>query len=209
MVYMDRFLIGAILTMTAVAYYTTPYEIVTKFWIIPGSLMSVMFPAFSTILVQDKERAANLFDKVVKYIFYVLFPFVFATVMFSEDGLRWWLGNEFAINSTIVLQLLTVGVFINSLAHVPSGMMQSAGRPDILAKMHLIELPTYLLLLWSMLKYYGIAGAAVAWVLRVSIDSIALFMFVNNLLPTTFHYSNTYYLFLYDFDFIIIGFVDY
>ena len=30
----DRFLIGAILSMTAVAYYVTPYEVVTKLWII-------------------------------------------------------------------------------------------------------------------------------------------------------------------------------
>ena len=41
MVYMDRFLIGAMVSMTAVAYYATPYEIVTKLWIIPGALMGV------------------------------------------------------------------------------------------------------------------------------------------------------------------------
>ena len=45
MVYMDRFLIGAMVSMTAVAYYATPYEVVTKLWIIPGALMGVMFPA--------------------------------------------------------------------------------------------------------------------------------------------------------------------
>jgi len=33
MVYMDRFIIGAVVSMTAVAYYATPYEVVTKLWI--------------------------------------------------------------------------------------------------------------------------------------------------------------------------------
>ena len=34
MVYMDRFIIGATLSMAAVAFYATPYEVVTKLWVI-------------------------------------------------------------------------------------------------------------------------------------------------------------------------------
>src|SRR6266478_6316543 len=50
MVTLDRFLIGAMVSMTAVAYYATPYEIATKFWFVPGVVLSVMFPAFSASL---------------------------------------------------------------------------------------------------------------------------------------------------------------
>src|SRR6266478_8421516 len=42
MAMIDRFLIGALVTMTAVAYYATPYEVVTKLWLIPGALVGVM-----------------------------------------------------------------------------------------------------------------------------------------------------------------------
>ena len=45
MVYLDRFLIGAVLSMAAVSYYATPYDVVTRLLIIPGALMGVMFPA--------------------------------------------------------------------------------------------------------------------------------------------------------------------
>ncbi|WP_419776316.1 oligosaccharide flippase family protein, partial [Lactobacillus helveticus] len=37
MVYSDRFLIGALVSMTAVSYYVTPYEVVTKLLIVPGA----------------------------------------------------------------------------------------------------------------------------------------------------------------------------
>src|SRR5947207_671247 len=63
MVTLDRFLIGALASMTAVAYYATPYEVVTKFWLLPGALMGVMFPAFSTGFAQDPERTALLFGR--------------------------------------------------------------------------------------------------------------------------------------------------
>jgi len=48
LVYLDRFLIGSILTMSAVAYYTAPYEAVTRLWVIPSSMTMALFPAFST-----------------------------------------------------------------------------------------------------------------------------------------------------------------
>ena len=182
MVYLDRFLIGAVVSMIAVAYYSTPYEVITKLWIIPGALMGVMFPAFAAALVQDRARATRLFDRTVNYIFLSLFPAVLIIVTFAHEGLTLWLGNEFADNSTMVLQLLAVGVFINSHAQVPFGMVQSAGRPDLTAKLHLIELPFYLLILWWLLDAYGIVGAAIAWVARVAIDTIILFVMAHRLL---------------------------
>ena len=185
MVYMDRFLIGAVVSMTAVAYYATPQEVVTKLSIIPGALMGVMFPAFSTALVQDRTRAARLFDRTLNYIFISLFPAVLIIVTLAKEGLTFWLGSEFAANSTLVLQLLAVGVLINSFARVPSGLVQAAGRPDLTAKLHLFELPFYLLVLWWLVGAHGIIGAAMAWVLRVAVDTIVLFVMTHRLLSAT------------------------
>ncbi len=38
MLYFGRFVIGALMTMTAVAYYTTPYEVVVNLAIVPDAL---------------------------------------------------------------------------------------------------------------------------------------------------------------------------
>ena len=185
MIYLDRFLIGAVVSMTAVAYYTTPYEVVTKLWIIPGAFMGVMFPAFAAALVQDRARAALLFGRTVSYIFFSLFPVVLIIVTLAHDGLTLWIGSEFAANSTLVLQLLAVGVFINSLAQVPFGLVQGGGRPDLTAKLHLFELPFYLLILWWLLGTYGIVGVAIAWVIRVTVDALLLFIMARRLLAVT------------------------
>jgi len=184
MVYLDRFLIGAVLTMTAVSYYATPYEVVTRLLIVPAALMSVMFPAFATVLTQDKKRAALLYSKTIKYIFLLLFPAVLAIVTFANEGLNLWLGSEFAENSTLVLQILAVGVFLNAHANVPFGLVQSAGRPDLTAKLHLAELPFYLMVLWWLLNAYGVAGVALAWLLRVAVDAAVLFVMANRQLTT-------------------------
>jgi O-antigen/teichoic acid export membrane protein len=183
MVTLDRFLIGALASMTAVAYYATPYEVVTKLWLLPGALMGVMFPAFSASFAQNGERTALLFGRSVKSLFLVLFPIMLCTVALAQDGLKHWLGPEFAQHSFRVLQWLAIGVFINSLAFVPFALLQGVGRPDLTAMLHLIELPLYLGLLWWLIGTRGIEGAAIAWTARVAVDALLLFGLANRFLP--------------------------
>lgn len=181
--YLDRFFIGALLSVAAVAYYATPYDIVTRLWIIPVALTGVLFPAFASTLEADRARVAHLFSRSVKYVFLALFPVMLIIITFAQEGLDLWLGAEFARNSTRVLQLLAVGVFINSLARVPFALVQAAGRPDLTAKLHIIELPFYLLTIWWLIARAGIEGAAIAWVARVAVDAILLFTMARRFLP--------------------------
>jgi O-antigen/teichoic acid export membrane protein len=183
MVTLDRFLIGALVSVTAVAYYATPYEVVTKSLLLPGALMAVMFPAFSASFAQDNKRTALLFGRCVKSLFLVLFPVMLCTVALAQDGLRLWLGAEFAQHGFRVLQYLAVGVFVNSLALVPFTLLQGVGRPDLTATMHLIELPLYLGLLWWLISTRGIEGAAIAWTARVAVDALLLFGLAKRYLP--------------------------
>ncbi len=185
MLYLDRFLIGALASMTAVAYYTTPYEVVTKIGIVAGALVAVLFPAFSSSFAYHRSCTERLFNQGVRYIFLGLFPITLFIVAFAKNGLDFWLGAEFAQNSTSVLQWLAVGVFINSLAQVAFALIQGAGRPDLTAKLHLLELPFYLLGVYWLISAYGIEGAAIAWVARIGIDMICLFGMVNWFLPTS------------------------
>lgn len=181
MVYIDRFILGALMTMTAVAYYTTPYEMVTRLLIVASSFMGVMFPAFSVYSLKKKEKLAALHQKSIRYLLLALIPIVVFLVLSAEPLLYYWLGDEFAENSTGVLQLLAIGVLANSIAGVPYTMLQAVGRPDITAKLHMVELPIYLILIWILTRSMGIIGVALAWVVRVTLDAGLLFYFSNRL----------------------------
>jgi O-antigen/teichoic acid export membrane protein len=183
MVTFDRFLIGSVISIAAVAYYSIPYEVVTKQWLISTALMGVLFPAFSATSHMDRSRLAFLYEGGVKYIFIVLLPLTLVLVIFAPEGLSLWLGNDFARNSASVARLLAVAVLINCMAHVPFTHLQSVGRPDITAKFHVLELPFYLVALFFLARSWGITGVAVAWLLRVMVDSFLLFWFSFRLLP--------------------------
>jgi len=176
LVYLDRFLIGSLLSIGAVAYYSAPYEVVTRLWIIPASLVMTLFPAFSTLEgIKDRKKLGILFARSIKYILLILGPIILAIILFAKQVLQIWLGTEFAAKSTSVLQILALGVLINSLAHVPFSFLQGIGRPDIPAKFHLLELPIYIGIVWLLISKWEITGAAVAWTLRVILDAFLLF----------------------------------
>jgi len=53
-------------------------------------------------------------------------------------------------------------------------MIQAFGRPDITAKIHMLELPFYLTYLFFLINAYGVTGAAIAWLIRVSVSCLVL-----------------------------------
>ncbi|MEP6991734.1 MAG: flippase [bacterium] len=179
MVYLDRFFIGATLAMTAVAHYVTPYEVVTKLLIIPSAMIAVLFPAFATTYVDNPQRTAVLFERSLRILVLLTFPLLLVVILFASEGLTLWVGAPFARESAPVLRWLAVGIFANAVAQAPFAMLQGTGRPDLTAKLHLIELPLYVATLAWLAHTYGIVGVAIAWTLRATLDAIAMLILGN------------------------------
>jgi O-antigen/teichoic acid export membrane protein len=179
MIYSDRFLVGAIVSVMAVAYYATPYEVVNKLLIVPAAVAGVLFPAFSTAYSCDHNRMVKLFERGCRCVLLILFPVTLIVVTFAHEILNVWLGPAFARNSTTVLQLLAVGILINSLGQIPFTLLQGVGRPDLTAKLHLLELSLYLPAVWWATTRYGIQGTAAVWLLRATLDAVVLFAWVQ------------------------------
>lgn len=175
MIFSDRFLIGALVSATAVTYYATPYEVVTKLLLIPGALVLVLFPVFSASYNSNPEFSKKLFLSGTKFTFLLLYPVIFLIVTFAYQGIEFWLGKEFAENSSLILQLLAFGVLLNSLASIPFNFFQGIGKPNIPAIVNLIELPFYLVFMWIVIKGWSINGAAFVWLVRIIIDTAILF----------------------------------
>lgn len=185
LVYTDRFVIGALLSVSAVAYYTAPFDVVTRLTFIPSSVANVLFPAFAFSLIQDPDHTRLLLSRGIKYLFLAVFPIVLVMVTLAPEGLRLWLGPVFAEKGTSVLRWLAAGVLVNSFAHIPFALIQSAGRPDITARLHLMQVPVYFAGLWACSRTMGIEGTAIAWTARIVLDTALIYFFLQRMLPGT------------------------
>jgi O-antigen/teichoic acid export membrane protein len=173
--YIDRFFIGSLISMTAVGFYSAPYEAITRAWVIPGTLAQTLFPAFANLEAGGANaRLEELCVRSLKTLLLISGPALFMVVVFSRQILNLWLGRAFADSSTTVLQVLAVGVLVQSLALVPFSLLQGIGRADLTAKFNLLELPFYAVTCWFLVKVMGPTGAALAWALRTTVDAVLL-----------------------------------
>ncbi len=164
--YVDRFVIGALSGAAAVAYYATPYEILTRVLILPGAMVGVLFPAFATSAQVDLARTRRLYDRANRLIFLAtILPLAFACA-FAPEIMTLWIDAEFSARSARVLQFLAFAVFSNGIGYVAFALLQGLGRPDLNAKYSLLEAPVYPFVVWFLVDGWGVEGAAAAWGLR-------------------------------------------
>jgi O-antigen/teichoic acid export membrane protein len=181
MVYFDRFLIGTVLDLSAVTFYTTPYEVLTRLWLLPNAMMGVLFPAFAAALAADPGRAARVFRVAGGFLLCVMALPVGLSILFAPELLTLWLGAEFAAQSTLVAQWLALGVYMNCVARLPFIALQGHGRADVTAKVHVVEVVVFAPLLWWLILRFGIVGAAAGWTLRIVVDACVLFVLSGRL----------------------------
>jgi len=183
MIYFDRFLVGAVMNMTAVAYYVTPYEVLSRVMLLPRAILGVLFPAMSMLLAGDRGRLVVLYTQSSRTLFLLMLPVFASFFLLAPEALGLWLGDDFRQAATLVVQWLALGWLINTLARMPFTVLQSSGRPDLIAKTHLAELIPYAATLWLLTQRFGIAGTAAAWSLRVFADTVILNLLVGREIP--------------------------
>jgi len=176
MVIFDRFIIGAITGAKAVSYYTVPFQLGERSTLLSGALTAALFPRFAAVTLQEEQRLAH---EGLRALVIVMTPLVAAGILFIAPFLAWWITPEFSHQSALVGQVILLGFWVNCFAKIPSAQLQARGRPDLVAKCHLVELMPYLGLLYVSLSVLGIAGAAIVFSLRVFADFILLARFAG------------------------------
>lgn len=182
MTYLDRFFIGALLGMTAVAYYVTPYEVLSRLQIISKAVMGVAFPAMSAAHPSGTDRLNDIYSTSSSLVYWLMLPLTVSAFLLAPEVLDMWLGSGFREASTVVVYWLAAGWLINTIARPVFTVLQSAGRPDLVAKAHVLELMPYLGLLWWLTNNFGIVGAAAAWSIRAAADAVILITIAGHVL---------------------------
>jgi O-antigen/teichoic acid export membrane protein len=179
LVYIDRFILAALVGVAAVGYYTAPFDAVMRLLIIPASLMGAVYPTVSAKLaLDDRAGIQAVYNEAIRKTFLMLILPAVVIGLAGPSLLELWLGPAFASDALIAVRVLAFGVFFHAMARIPSGFINALGRPDLVAKLNVAELAVHLPVAWVLISRFGVTGAALAWTLRVMLDA-ALLYFVS------------------------------
>ncbi len=179
MVTADRFVISFVLGASVVAYYTVPFDLIMRLLIIPAALTGALFPRFAYLFRRDTADVRALYRRSHRVVLAGMSAICLVVAVGSHWGLSLWVGQAFAERSWMIASVLAVGVLFNSLAQVSHAAIQAAGDVKTTSLIHLGEFVAYLPALFLALRFFGLLGAAIVWVLRTTADYALLRFFAR------------------------------
>jgi O-antigen/teichoic acid export membrane protein len=120
------------------------------------------------------------FQRWLRRVAGIVFLVTSAMALLLPTILPLWIGINLPHESVLIGQILCLGVFANSIGSMYYALLHAKGRSDITAKLHLLELPLFLLALYGLIHPYGLYGVAWAWVGRTVFDAILLKILSKN-----------------------------
>lgn len=169
----DRFVLGAVVGVTGLGLYTGAAEAANRFLLIPVTAFSAMLPALAATDARDgRQRTLHLSSGARRQLATVMLPLCLTLFVFADTILRVWLGPAFGDASGNALRILSVGVFLTGLAVLPLALLYGSGRPDLPAKINLIQVAVHVPLTIALVRVWGITGAAAAVTVRCAGDFV-------------------------------------
>lgn len=168
---LDQVMIGRLQGVAQVTYYAVPMNIIMRSQILTGAISRALFPRLSS---SSRDDAVWISRRALLVAASLYAGVCACGILLAHPLLTLWMGPAFAEISTRTAVILLCAIWINSMTFAPYALLQGQGRPDITAKIHLVQVIPYVGLLWVLTGNLGIEGAALAFLIRAVLDLAAL-----------------------------------
>lgn len=185
----EKAILARSVSVTALAYYSIAFTLVGMTSIFSSSMTQSLVPAFSQML-RPKFHASlsNLFLRALRTNFVLMLPILALLVTVAKPLFTIWAGPDFGENSTVLFYILATGLLFNLMAYIPYSLLLAAGRSDIFARVHWMELIPYFVALLILTERYGPVGTAIVWSVRISIDAVIMSALLKLSIPISFNF---------------------
>jgi O-antigen/teichoic acid export membrane protein len=170
---LDRFLVGRLAGLSAVAHYSTSMDLALKAWMLLASIAPVLLPVLGELVVKDRDAAKSVFHKALVATFCAALPLLGAMQLMGHLALSLWIDPVFADAAWKLLAVMSSGALASLVANLAFNLVQAIEGPKRTAIAHLILLPVHLGLVLLLVPRMGAMGGAIAFVVRYILEASA------------------------------------
>lgn len=176
----DDAIIGKMLGMSALGFYTIAYTISN----LPATQIThlvsrVAFPTYSK-LQDDRDALKHAYLKTLKYVSMLSIPAAFGIFMIAPDFVSVVLGEKW-MPAVVPIQILSIFGLSRSIVANNGSLRNSLGRPDIAVKLTLFHIAIFIIIFYPLTVHKGIVGMCLAVLISTVITHISSFI-INQLL---------------------------
>lgn len=172
----ERFLLAHFHSPKEVAFYAVAASLGALLAVVPAALSQPMLSSLTRLSSEGRDDDHRwLYHLALRGVLLVTTPVALILAFIAHPFLELWAGPAYGDHSVTPFYVILVGLWFNTLAYAPFYQLLSAGRTSTIAVIHLAELIPYIALAALLTSRFGVVGAAVAWTVRVIVDSVAFF----------------------------------
>lgn len=159
--YADKLIIGALVGVTGLAYFTVASTLANRILGLTYRLSGVFFPAASALAAcGELDRLKRLYLKASRYVVFLNGAVLVLVAVFSYQILYYWMNPLFARAAQVVLAVMALSQFVDSLTSLPSLVNDGMGHPRLSGMFALARAAVGLVVVYAGVAGWGIAGAA-------------------------------------------------
>jgi O-antigen/teichoic acid export membrane protein len=183
----DKLIIGALVGVTGLAYFTVAATLANRVLGLSFRLSGVFFPAASALAAGGElARLDRAYLKATRYVVYLNAAMLVLLAVFAQPLLQLWMGARFARNGALVLALMALSQFVDSLTSLPSLVNDGMGHPRLSGMFAVARALAGLGIVYLGVAGWGIVGAAWGHLAASTVFTLAFLAVVHGrTVPTT------------------------
>jgi O-antigen/teichoic acid export membrane protein len=179
-IHTDKLIIGALISSAAVTIYTIPLLLVSRLMNISPRLAMILFPMASELgATGRREELEKIYFVSSRHIFFLNIALTTILCLFSRQILELWMGNDFAEQAYILLILLSLGFFADSMTNLPSLVNDGLTFPQVTGFFAFSRAVIGFAVLLIGAIYYGLVGVATAYLISSVVIGGAFLLYVH------------------------------
>lgn len=169
----DSVLLGVLVNVTAVGYYTVAKQ-VADFIAMPASSFGYTLSPEIGKQKSDRrvDRAARLYERSLKYVLLVYVPAVVGLVVVAEPMIRYVFGPDY-LPAVPVVQVFAGFVLVNAVNKITSDALDFLGRASVRAVVKSVMAVANFGLNLLLIPPFGAVGAAAATVITYTVYTLS------------------------------------
>ena len=182
----DVLIVGALLNVTAVGYYTIAKQ-VSDFVSMPASSFGfTISPALSEQRAKGEQtRAAKMYERGLTYVLLAYVPAVTGLALVAEPMVRYVFGTDY-LGAVPVVQVYGGFILVNAVNKVTSDGLDYLGRARSRAIIKTAMAVANVILNLLLIPVFGVVGAAIATVITYTVYTGSNVFFMHQELPLSF-----------------------
>jgi len=157
--YIDTIMLSKLAPISAVGYYGVAYKFVFLGQLLPGAILSTLFPVFSKFNSTDKERGKRYFQYTFDTIFTTAAFIAILGILYSWDLIILLFGREYGPSALPLAILCLNFVFMYCNMLFSKYLIATGQQTSVMIYMMITSGANLLVNFWAIPKY-GVVGAA-------------------------------------------------